>query len=173
MGILDWLKGDGGAKEEPPGMSRRDFFARVAGRGAAGLDVEADAPATTDPSVLHRFHVAAFPFHDGPVLVPVLREGMELDLVPEAGHPTDPDAIRIQRKRDHLGYVPAELSSGIRALLDEGATLVCRVSKVSPNAELAKVLEVEVAREPEPEPDEAEEGAGEKGDGGAASGEVR
>lgn len=143
MGIFDWLIGSGSQGQES-GMSRRDFFARFAGRGAD--DAPAAAP-PRDPRVLHSFHVAGFPFYDGPVLVPVLRVGMEFDLVPEPGHPTDPDAIRIQWKRDHLGYVPPDLSAEVRKLLKEGPAMRCRAGRISPNAELAKVLEVDLVKE--------------------------
>lgn len=143
MGIFDWLRGDD-AEVEGSGMSRRDFFARFAGGGAD--DTLLPEP-PRDPDVRHAFHVAGFPFYDGPVLVPVLRVGMALDLVPEPGHPSDPNAIRIQRKRDHLGYVPADLAEEIGVLLKKGEALRCRVARISPNAELAKVLEVEVLGE--------------------------
>lgn len=151
MGIFDWLKSGQKPATVPSEISRRDFFARVAGRTEPAPPPSPSPP--PDPAVLHTFHVAGFPYHDGPVLVPTLRVGLEFDLVPEPGHPTDPSAIRIQWKRDHLGYVPPDFSGGVRALLDQGIRLRCRASRVSPNAELAKVLEVEILRPPEPEPE--------------------
>ncbi|MQA89473.1 MAG: hypothetical protein GEU90_04450 [Gemmatimonas sp.] len=159
MGILDWLNPRGDESGERPGLSRRDFFARVVGR--SGEAAEQQRPAARDPNVLHVFHVDGFPFYDGPVLVPVLRPGTNFELVPETGHATDPNALRIQWKRDHLGYVPAELAEELRALLAGGVKLVCRAVRVSPNVELSRVLEVEVRRvEEEPGPDRNDDESG-------------
>lgn len=122
------------------GMSRRDFFARFAGQAAPGRE----APAEPEPGVLYTFHVARFPYHDGPVLVPILRVGLDFLLIPQRDHPSDPTAVRIQWGRDHLGYVPPEQSADIRERLDKGEVLSCRSVSVDPGAELARVLRVEI-----------------------------
>lgn len=151
MGILDWLR----SKEEEPtpspsGMSRRDFFARVAGQGLP----PAPEPPPPDPDVLFTFHVARFPFHAGPVLVPILRPGLDFMLIPDPHHLTDPDAVKIQWGRDHLGYVPPEYSAEVRRRLKEGETLICRSVSVDPTAELPKVLRVEIRTPPPAEQEE-------------------
>jgi hypothetical protein len=141
MGIFDWLKGE----PEPPsdaGLSRRAFFARVAGAGAEAVSLPPGQDAT---DAGRSFFVAGFPFHDGPVLVPILRLGLEFDLVPEPLHPSDPNAIRIQWGRDHIGYVPAPLNEEVSGKLAEGTRFVCRVVEVNPSAELARVLRVELS----------------------------
>lgn len=158
MRIFDWLR-----NREPParpdkGLSRRDFFARVAGRQPApetGPATEAppDASASTPtPERLHTFTVAGFSYHDGPVLVPLLRPGIEFALAHEPGHPTDPDAVRIEWRRDHLGYVPTDLAGEVRARLQRGERLLCRASRVDPTADLARVLAVELLRLPDGAP---------------------
>jgi hypothetical protein len=157
MGIFDWLKGE----PDPPsdaGLSRRAFFARVAGAGAEA--VSPPPPAGADDGPGRSFFVAGFPFHDGPVLVPILRLGLEFDLVPEPEHPSDPHAIRIMWGRDHIGYVPAPLNEGVRQKLAEGTRFVCRVVEVSPSAELARVLRVELSEVAPPEPTQPEQAEG-------------
>jgi hypothetical protein len=147
MGIFDWFKGE----SDPPadsGLSRRAFFARVAGAGAEAVSPP-QAPGAAD-SAPNSFFVGAFPFHDGPVLVPILRLGLEFDLVPEPSHPSDPNAVRIQWGRDHIGYVPAPLNEEVRKKLTEGSRFVCRVVEVNPSADLARVLRVDLSESPPP-----------------------
>jgi hypothetical protein len=167
MKFFDWLlRRD---RSEPPntGLSRRDFFARVAGRNEPGATVRSLPGAQAGPAApgverLYTFPVAAFPYHDGPVLVPMLRVGMEFSLTPEPGHLTDPEAVRIEWRRDHLGYVPADRAADVRARLGRGERLICRASHIDPTAELSRVLTVEIvldqgmnaeAAEPEAPPD--------------------
>jgi hypothetical protein len=149
MGIFDWLRPDSPAPPDS-GLSRRAFFARVAG---AGPTEASEREGSSGPRAgEHTFHVGGFPYHDGPVLVPILRAGLEFDLVPEPTHPTDPDSVRIQWGRDMLGYVPAPLNAEVAARLRSGVTLRCEAVDVSPAAELTRVLRVRVS---EPEPPEA------------------
>ncbi|MEX2569984.1 MAG: HIRAN domain-containing protein [Gemmatimonadota bacterium] len=142
MGLFDWLQSKRKEPETAEGISRRDFFGRFAGRGS-----REDARETSEPGVriLHRFHVKGFPFYDGPVLVPNLRPGVEFSLSPEHAHPTDPHAIRIDWGRDRLGYVPPDYTETLRKRLADGERVRCRAFRVNPTAELASVLEVEIA----------------------------
>jgi hypothetical protein len=146
MGLLEWLKGGGPPSPEPAGMSRRDFFTRVA--RPAGDERPATPPPPpappSDPQRLHHFAVAAFPYHDGPVLVPMLKPGLEFRLVPEPTNFSDPNAVRIEWRRDHLGYVPAHLAADIRTRLANGERLSCVASRVDPAAELPQVLSVDI-----------------------------
>jgi hypothetical protein len=160
MSFLDWLRIP--KREEPSGLSRREFFARVAGLEAAPADAPSPAPAPPEPEpgqprVLHRFAVAAFPYHDGPVLVPLLRAGQEFTLAAERNHPTDGTAVRVEWRRDHLGYVPPHLSEEIRGRMERGERLTCRAARVDPTAALPEVLTVEILLlpdDPSREPDD-------------------
>ncbi len=127
-------------------MSRRDFFARVGGRDPARDP--SGPPATGGPRVLHTFYVASFPYHDGPVLVPSLRVGEEFSLVPDPPYSRTPTAARIDRGRDHLGYVPAEMVEEVLARMKAGESLICRAKSVDPSAELPRVLLVEIVLPP-------------------------
>ena len=152
MGIFDWIRRTVGAPEPASGLSRRDFFARVAGQDPAMAAADAGRPSSARAGEdagpggpLHTFHVAGFPYHDGPVLVPSLRPGLEFTLVLDRDHPTNPDAVRIDWKRSVLGHVPAELSSDVRELMLAGP-VECRAVRVDPSGDLATVLMVELTR---------------------------
>jgi hypothetical protein len=143
MGLFDWLRPSAKPAQAPGELSRRDFFARVAGRPAP--PPPQPPPPKYAGGIVHSFHVAGFPYHDGPVLVPTLKPGMPLELAREPDHPTNPLAIRILLGKDHLGYVPPALSAEIADRLTRGERMLCRTVRVNPSAELARVLTVEIA----------------------------
>jgi hypothetical protein len=168
MGILDWLRSATVGDDESAGMSRRDFFARVAGRAEPvpepdplqpeqPVTQEPDAPPEPDPSVLHTFHVARFPYHDGPVLVPILRSGDIYRLAPEPPYSREPTGLRIERGRDLLGFVPDDIVEDLLTRVKAGQELECRAVRVDPAVELQKVLLVEVRRNDEDPSDESDE----------------
>lgn len=163
MRIFDWLRASAEPERAEADLSRRDFFARMAGRrppeqeqptAQESSDAEGEAPVFT-------FFVAGFPFYDGPVLVPMLRPELEFELRPDPEHFTDPNAVRIDWGRDHLGYVAPEHSGAVRELLSRGELLRCRALRIDPTAELSRVLEVEITRVPkEPDPEAPSESDG-------------
>jgi len=199
MGIFDWLRGDPEAPREPAGISRRDFFARVAGRLPDTPADESPTPpgdgdhaenASAHPDdgetagglrVLHTFQVVNFPYYDGPVLVPILRAGDEYRIGVDPPYSRNPTGLRIERGRECLGTVPEDVFADVLPRIRAGETLVCRALTVDPAAELAKVLTVQILRvlpeneEANPESSEAplEEGASEveteEGDGEPSS----
>lgn len=165
MGIFDWLRSAGGRDDEASGMSRRDFFARVAGRAEPPSDTPPPAPVPAeqepaieedDPSVLHTFHVARFPYHDGPVLVPILRAGDVYRLAPDPPYSKQPTGLRIERGRDLLGYVPDDIVTDLLDRLEAGEELECRAVRVDPAVELQKVLLVAVRVHAPDDPDAPE-----------------
>ena len=172
MGLFDWLHASSKEPETPSGMSRRAFFARVAGQAdATPAGQSGGEPATQSrPDLLCAFYVARFPYHDGPVLVPILRTGIEFMLVPDPFHAADPDAVKIVWGKDHLGYVPAEHSAEIRRRLEARERLHCRSASVDPGADLSRVLWVEITRDLPP-PEEEEDQSGSAGEADAAEGE--
>jgi hypothetical protein len=125
MAIFDWLQ---------PRHPHRPTPASPAGRSSPGwrracrpkdTREEPDRENGVDEGGAETFFVAAFPFYDGPVLLPILRTGSKFDLVPEPSHPFDPNAVRIQRGRDHLGDVPAPLNEQIHGRRTERVPLTC------------------------------------------------
>lgn len=147
MRLLDWFRPNE-SPDRPPEMSRRDFFSRIVGRApdrpSAGSSHRNGLAESA--GALCSFHVASFPYYDGPVLVPHLHEGLEFDLGIERREAGGPDAIRVLWGKDHLGYVPGEFSEHLLQHMAEGNELCCRSVRVDPSAELEKVLEVEVIR---------------------------
>lgn len=143
MAPPDWLH-PGRSREQGRDLSRRDFFARVAGRHNEAASLPGSEPgAPAADRLALSFHVGSFPYHDGPVLAPSLRVGESYDLI------LDPDregAIRIDRGRDVLGYVPPPHADEVRTLLDAGVPLLCVSTRVDPGADLACLLEVRVTR---------------------------
>lgn len=155
MGIFDWLHSSDSEEAEPPGMSRRAFFARFAGQGIPGEEAEEDRD-DTRPGSICTFFVHRFRYHDGPVLVPMLRTDLDFQLTRDIFNPIDPQAIKIQWGRDHLGYVVPEHMEEIKRRLKEGEVLLCRSIFVDPTADLDQVLKVEIyhpENEPDPEAD--------------------
>lgn len=157
MGIWDWLHASADRPEAQSGMSRRAFFARVAGQPGSP---EHDAPPPARKDLVCAFYVARFPYHDGPILVPTLRTGLDFLLLPDPLHGADPSAVKILWGRDHLGYVPAEHSPEIRRRLEAREPLHCRSAAVDPGASLERVLWVEITREPDPEENATGDDAG-------------
>ena len=143
MGIFDWLHRSDPEPETHSGLSRRDFLARVAGQGQ-----QSPSPPSEEvrPNVLYTFYVARFPYHDGPVLVPMLKQGLDFLLTPDPTHAGDPEAVKILWGRDHLGYVPPEHSADVHKRLMEGEKLRCTALSVDPGADLSRVLWVEIAK---------------------------
>lgn len=142
MGIFDWLFSPDPEPEKDPGVSRRAFFAKMAGAGAQPGRAPEARPSR--PDAVCSFFVDRFPYHDGPILVPLLKPGLEFQLFPDRDHPTDPQAVRIQWKRDVLGYVPAAYSADIRERLGRGERLRCRSATVNPGGDLKTLLYVEI-----------------------------
>jgi hypothetical protein len=177
MGIFDWLRIGQNTSEEPVGMSRRDFFTRIAGRepeptAAIGANTPGAGDAliagtdTPDPDtgarVLYTFHLADFPYYDGPVLVPALRAGDEYRIGVDPPYSRNPTGLRIERGRECLGIVPDDVFPDVLQRMRAGETIVCRALEVNPAAELARVLTVQILLMP-PEEEGSEAGPEENG----------
>jgi len=163
MKFFDWLRPADTPEPDDGGMSRRDFFARVAGREGAPEDDAAesqppDGPESAKTTVLYTFHIKSFPYHAGPVLVPIMRIGDEFRLTPDPPYSRDPTGVRIERGRDHLGFVPDEHSEDVLTRLKQGEVLVCRATHIDPSADLANIVTVEIEQVPPADdpPEEAE-----------------
>jgi hypothetical protein len=91
-----------------------------------------------------RFHVAGFPYHEGPRLIDRLAVGGRLRLVREPDNPHDPLAVAIYHQDDRIGYVPRERNRGIADRLDRGAPLDCRITAIDPEEGAYEADEVEV-----------------------------
>ena len=90
-----------------------------------------------EPGKLYdQFYIAGFQYHEGALALSKLKPGKKLKLVAEPDNPYDPNAVRIERKGVHLGYVPRARNAFLAQLLHFGHTGVveCRVMQVNPQA---------------------------------------
>lgn len=158
MKLLDWFAsraeaGNDGRKRDA--LSRRDFFARVSGRGPRRSAVErpevgtgtirSPLPFAPSPDALHTFYVPDFPGDHGRKLLPLLRIGQTLHLRRDRNHPDDPNAVNIAWGRSPVGSVPRQISAEIAPLIDAGTPPRCVVSAFDPAAEAPHVLQVELS----------------------------
>ena len=83
-----------------------------------------------------QFHIAGFQYHEGATVLGKLKPGKKLTLVAEPDNPYDPNAVRIERKGVHLGYIPRACNSLLARMMFYGHTNVveCRVLQVNPTA---------------------------------------
>lgn len=83
-----------------------------------------------------QFYIAGFQYHEGALALGKLKPGKKLKLVAEPDNPYDPNAIRIERKGVHLGYVPRTHNALLAQMLHFGHTDVveCRVMQVNKQA---------------------------------------
>ena len=75
--------------------------------------------------------LAGFQFHAGKKLWPQMRVGDALVLVREPENAYDPLAIRVEWHSQHIGYVPRRENRDIARLLDRGARLSARISRLA------------------------------------------
>ena len=78
-----------------------------------------------------QFLIAGFQYHEGAEVLRKLKVGTKLDLVPEFDNPYDPNAIRIEYKGTHLGYVPRANNALLAQMLYYGHDDIvrCRVTQ--------------------------------------------
>ena len=74
--------------------------------------------------------LAGFQYHDGKRLWGDMRVGDALVLVREPDNPYDANAIRVDWRGYKLGYVPRQENADIARLMDKGARLEARISRL-------------------------------------------
>lgn len=74
--------------------------------------------------------LAGFQYHEGKRLWDEMRVGDALTLVREPGNPYDAKAVRVDWKGRKLGYVPRRENADIARLMDRGAKLEARISRL-------------------------------------------
>ena len=98
----------------------------------AALWVEAVRAADIDSAILIQDSpLAGFQFHAGKAVWKELRVGDELALVREPDNPHDPRAVRVDWRGRKLGYVPRRENADVARLLDRGAPLAARISRLT------------------------------------------
>ena len=94
------------------------------------------------------FYVAGVQFRPKEDIAKAVKEmkvGDQLILDPEPTNRFDPNAVKILRGDDFLGYVPKKFSSEVSALLSIGAPVVCTVDEVNPAAKTYEMFKVTVS----------------------------
>jgi len=74
--------------------------------------------------------VMGFRYYDGKALWPELRVGQMLTLVREPDNPHDNQAIRVEWQSHKLGYVPRADNIDLARLMDNGAAVKARITKL-------------------------------------------
>ena len=98
------------------------------------LTIVAAAASATENSaqlILQDSPLAGFQFHAGKKLWPQMRVGDALDLVREPDNAHDPLAIRVEWHGYHIGYVPRRENRDVARLLDQGAKISARISRLA------------------------------------------
>lgn len=75
--------------------------------------------------------LAGFQFHAGKAVWKSLRVGDELTLVREPDNRYDPRAVRVDWQGHKLGYVPRRENADVARLMDRGAPLAARISRLA------------------------------------------
>lgn len=96
----------------------------LAGLPATAADVSANLLLQDSP-------LAGFQFHAGKKLWSRMRVGDALVLVREPENVHDPLAIRVEWQGQHIGYVPRRENRDVARLLDRGAKLFARISRLA------------------------------------------
>ncbi len=71
--------------------------------------------------------VAGFQFHEGKAVWGEMRVGDALTLVREPENPHDGNAVRVEWRGHHIGYVPRRENAAVARLLDRGTVPEARV----------------------------------------------
>jgi len=74
--------------------------------------------------------LAGFQYHQGKQLWEDMKAGDELILVREPDNPYDAKAVRVDWRGQKLGYVPRRENADIARLMDKGAKLEARISRL-------------------------------------------
>jgi hypothetical protein len=74
--------------------------------------------------------LAGFQYHQGKKLWEEMKVGDALVLVREPDNPYDAKAIRVEWQGHKLGYVPRRENADIARLMDKGAILQARISRL-------------------------------------------
>lgn len=115
-------------------MERSSFLKRLLG-GMAGAAVAPSVAATVrERTVIYRAHLRGMQYHEGEALFPQLRPGDVLDLRREPQNPYDGNAVAVDRRGHHLGYLPARENASLATMLDNGLPLEARIDTLNADA---------------------------------------
>lgn len=65
-------------------------------------------------------------------IIPTLKKGQELKLVPEPENKFDPNAIAVYYENLHLGYIPKETAKSMKYEMERNdAMYICKISEIT------------------------------------------
>ena len=111
-----------------------------------------------------KFYVAGVQHHELYKVIPSLKEGDELNLIPEPTNKFDPNAVAIKFLINStgqdvmIGYVPKKFSSDVSAALEVGDAK-CIITKLNRDAKPWEQCEVKISEIPEISEDEENDGS--------------
>jgi len=88
--------------------------------------------------------LAGFRHYEAPNLWQDIRQGDALTLVREPANAHDRNAVRVEWRTFKLGYVPRAQNEAVARLLDQGAPLAARVSRLQPVRAPNRRIEFEI-----------------------------
>jgi hypothetical protein len=91
----------------------------------------AQAADTRSHILLQDSPLAGFQYHQGKQLWPEMKAGDTLMLVREPDNPHDAKAIRVEWHGHKLGYVPRRENTDIARMMDNGAKLEARITRLA------------------------------------------
>lgn len=106
------------------------FLARALLLAALGLALPSPVQARSHV-LLQDSPLAGFQFHRGRAVWAALQVGDRLDLVREPDNRYDSRAIRVEWRGQKLGYVPRRENADIARLIDNGARLEARITRLT------------------------------------------
>lgn len=74
--------------------------------------------------------LAGFQFHAGNRLWPELRQGDPLSLIREPDNPHDRQAVRVEWRGQHLGYLPRAENRTVAAEIDAGHRVSAKIARL-------------------------------------------
>ena len=95
--------------------------------------------------------VMGFRYYDGMAVWPELRAGQMLTLVRESDNPHDRQAIRVEWQSHKLGYVPRVDNVDLARLMDNGAAVEARITKLEKSRRPNNRVQFEIYLSPAPQ----------------------
>jgi hypothetical protein len=88
--------------------------------------------------------LAGFQFHQGKALWHEIKVGDRLDLIREKENKYDARAVRVEWRGQKLGYVPRRENADVARLMDNGARMEARITRLTESRDPWQRLRFEI-----------------------------
>lgn len=134
----------------------RDYFAKLPRLAcwlfALLVALSAQATGTQTHILLQDSPLAGFQYHHGKQRWMDMQAGDALTLVREPGNAYDTQAIRVDWRGLKLGYVPRRENADIARMMDNGAKLEARITRMTESRDPWQRIRFEILAPVNPEP---------------------